>query len=106
MISKVDTGSPIRSCSNKKVGCNDDPKKSHPAAEALPMPPLGERAKSMVAVAIFSTDPVLRLSLEQLLRGRSTITIVPVADDPAALPALIEQNQIDVVLADAPGRER
>ena len=39
----------------------------------------------MVAIAIFSADPVLRRSLEKLLRGDPTITVVGVADDPAAV---------------------
>jgi DNA-binding NarL/FixJ family response regulator len=59
----------------------------------------------MVAIAIFSADPVRRRSLEQVLRGDSTITIVGVADDPAAVLRLIDQNHVDAVLADAPPRE-
>jgi DNA-binding NarL/FixJ family response regulator len=60
----------------------------------------------MVTIAIFSADPVLRHSLEQLLRGAPTITVVGVADDPAAVLPLIEQNQIDVILADSPSGEQ
>jgi two-component system, NarL family, response regulator YdfI len=60
----------------------------------------------MVAIAIFSADPVLRRSLEQILRGDPTITVVAVADHPAALLPLIEQNQIDVILADLPSGEQ
>ena len=59
----------------------------------------------MIAIAIFSADPVLRRSLEELLRGDPTITVVGVADDPAALLRLIDQNHVDAVLADAPTRE-
>ena len=59
----------------------------------------------MVAIAIFSADPVRRRSLEEVLRGDSTITIVGVADDPAAVLRLIDQNHVDAVLADAPTRE-
>jgi DNA-binding NarL/FixJ family response regulator len=59
----------------------------------------------MVALAIFSADPVRRRSLEEVLRGDSTITIVGVADDPAAVLRLIDQNHVDAVLADAPTRE-
>jgi DNA-binding NarL/FixJ family response regulator len=60
----------------------------------------------MVAIAIFSGDPVLRRSLEQLLRGDPTITVVGVADDPAALLRVIDQYHVDAVLADAPPREQ
>jgi DNA-binding NarL/FixJ family response regulator len=60
----------------------------------------------MVAITIFSSDPVLRRSLEQQLRGDSTITIVGVTGDPAEVPSLIAKNQVDVVLADAPSREQ
>jgi two-component system, NarL family, response regulator YdfI len=60
----------------------------------------------MVAIAIFSTDPVLRRSLEQLLRGDPTITVVGVANDPATVLSMIEQDQVDAVLADAPSREQ
>jgi DNA-binding NarL/FixJ family response regulator len=59
----------------------------------------------MVAIAIFSADPVRRRSLEEVLRGDSTITIVGVADDPAAVLRLIDQNHVDAVLADAPTGE-
>ena len=59
----------------------------------------------MVAIAIFSADPVRRRSLEEVLRGDSTITIVGVEDDPAAVLRLIDQNNVDAVLADAPTRE-
>jgi two-component system, NarL family, nitrate/nitrite response regulator NarL len=60
----------------------------------------------MVAIAIFSSDPVLRRSLEQLLHGDSTITIVGVTGDPADVPSFIAKNRVDVVLADAPSREQ
>ncbi len=60
----------------------------------------------MVAIAIFSADAVLRRSLERLLRADPTITVVGVADDPAAALPLIEQNQIDVILADSPSGEQ
>jgi DNA-binding NarL/FixJ family response regulator len=60
----------------------------------------------MVAIAIFSTNPAMRRSLEQLLREDSTFSIVGVVDDPAAIPLLIDQNHVNVVLADAPAREQ
>jgi two-component system, NarL family, response regulator YdfI len=60
----------------------------------------------MVAIAIFSADPALRRSLEQLLGTDPAVTIVGVADDPSVVLRLIEQNQVDAVLADAPPRDR
>src|SRR5438552_4021508 len=60
----------------------------------------------MVAIAICSVDPILRRSLEQLLRGSPSIMLVGVVDDPASLLRLIDQNQIDAVLADGPSREQ
>ena len=60
----------------------------------------------MVAIAIFSGDPVLRRSLEHLLRGDPTITVVGVADDSAALLRVIDQYHVDLVLGDAPPREQ
>ena len=60
----------------------------------------------MTAVAIYSADPVLRCSLEQLLREDSTFSIVGVVDDPAAISLLIDQNHVNVILADEPLRER
>jgi DNA-binding NarL/FixJ family response regulator len=59
----------------------------------------------MVAIAIFSADPVLRSSLDQMLRGDPAMTVVGIADDPAAVLPLIEQNHVDAVLADAPPHE-
>jgi DNA-binding NarL/FixJ family response regulator len=60
----------------------------------------------MVAIAIFSTDPVMRRSLEQLPREHAAITVVAVADDPSTVLRLIEQNHVDAVLADAPPSDR
>jgi two-component system nitrate/nitrite response regulator NarL len=60
----------------------------------------------MVAIAIFSADPILRRSLEQLLREDRAITVVGVADDPSAMLRLIDQDHVDAVLADAPPREQ
>jgi DNA-binding NarL/FixJ family response regulator len=59
----------------------------------------------MVAIAIFSADPAMRRSLEQLLREGSTFSIVGVVDDPAAISLLIDQNHVNVILADEPLRE-
>jgi DNA-binding NarL/FixJ family response regulator len=60
----------------------------------------------MVAIAIFSADPVLRRSLEQLLREDPALTVVGVTDDPSAVLRLIDQDHVDAVLADAPPREQ
>jgi DNA-binding NarL/FixJ family response regulator len=45
-------------------------------------------------------------SLEQLLREHSALSIVGVVDDPAAISRLINQNHVNVVLADVPPLER
>src|SRR6516165_278257 len=60
----------------------------------------------MVAIAIFSADPAMRRSLEQLLREDAALSIVGVIDDPAAISLLIDQNHANVVLADVPPRKR
>jgi DNA-binding NarL/FixJ family response regulator len=60
----------------------------------------------MIAVAIFSADPVLRGRLEQWLRDDPSVTIAAVAHEPATVTRLIEQNQVGAVLADAPSREQ
>ena len=60
----------------------------------------------MGAIAIFSADPAMRRSLERLPREDSALRIVGVVDDPAAIPLLIDQNHVNVVLADVPPRER
>jgi len=60
----------------------------------------------MIAIAIFSADPAMRRSLEQLLREHSALSIVGVVDDPAAISRLINQNHINVVLADVPPLEQ
>jgi DNA-binding NarL/FixJ family response regulator len=72
------------------------------------MAPPAERPskESMVAIAIFSADPLLRRSLEQLLRGDPTITVVGVAGDPTAVLSLIDRNRPDAILAHAPSREQ
>src|SRR5947208_8877010 len=60
----------------------------------------------MVAIAIFSADPAMRRNLEQLLREDSTFSIVGAVTDPAAISQLIDQNHVDVALADVPPHER
>ena len=56
----------------------------------------------MVAIAIFSADPVLRGTLEQLPREDPAITVVGIADSPSALLELAKTHHIDVVLTEAP----
>ena len=60
----------------------------------------------MVAIAIFSADPAMCRSLEELLREDSALSIAGVVDDPAAISLLIDQNHVNVVLADVPPLER
>src|SRR6516225_8612316 len=60
---------------------------------------------SMVAVAIYSADPALRLRLEQLLRIALGYTVASVTHDPAAVSRLIEQSRVDTVVAHVPSRE-
>src|SRR5258707_2576497 len=45
-------------------------------------------------------------SLERLLPEDSIFSIVGVVDDPAAIPLLMDQNHVNVSLADEPLRER
>ena len=48
----------------------------------------------------------MRRSLEQLLREDSALSIIGVVDDPTAISLLIDQNHVNVVLADVPPLER
>lgn len=57
----------------------------------------------MVAVAIFSIDPILRRNLEQLPHDDPAFALV--GDHPSSVPELLSQYRIDVLLADAPTRE-
>jgi DNA-binding NarL/FixJ family response regulator len=57
----------------------------------------------MVAVAIFSIDPILRRNLEQLPLDDPAFALV--GDHPSSVPELLSQYRIDVLLADAPTRE-
>ncbi len=59
----------------------------------------------MVAVAIFSADPVLRRSLEQLSRDDPALDIVGMVDQPSILRELVNRDRVDVLLADVPPRE-
>jgi len=75
--------------------------RAHGAAASL----VGLRT-SMVAVAIYSLDPALRLRIEQLLRAESGYTVASVTHDPAAVSRLLEQSRVDTVVAHAPPREQ
>ena len=57
----------------------------------------------MVAVAIFSIDPILRRDLEQLPHDDPAFALV--GDHPSSVPELLNKHRIDVLLADAPTRE-
>ena len=59
----------------------------------------------MVAIAIFSADPVLRRNLEQLPRDDPVLVIVGMVDQPSSVRELVNRNLIDVLLVDAPTRE-
>ena len=59
----------------------------------------------MVAVAIFSADPVLRRNLEQLSRDDPALDIVGMVDQPSTLRELVNRDRVDVLLADVPPRE-
>ena len=56
----------------------------------------------MVAVAIFSIDPILRRNLEQLPHDDPAFALVE--DHPSSVPELLNQHRIDVLLA-TPRRE-
>jgi DNA-binding NarL/FixJ family response regulator len=55
----------------------------------------------MLAVVIVFADPALRRRLEDLLRADRGVTIVGVAADAAAARALMQQTQVNAILADA-----
>src|SRR5437868_15547854 len=59
----------------------------------------------MVAVAIFSADPVLRRNFEQLPRDDPALVIVGMVDQPSSVRVLVNRNLIDVLMVDAPTRE-
>lgn len=59
----------------------------------------------MVAIAIFSADPVLRRNLEQLPRDDPALVIVGMVEQPSSVRELVNRNLIDVLLVDAPTRE-
>src|SRR5262249_19185597 len=63
------------------------------------------RQAFMVAIAIFSADPVLRRNLEQLPRDDPALVIVGMVDQPSSVRELVNRNLIDVLLVDAPTRE-
>ena len=59
----------------------------------------------MVAVAIFSTHPVLRRNLEQLPRDEPAVVLVGLFDQPSSFPELVSRDRVDVLLADTPTQE-
>jgi DNA-binding NarL/FixJ family response regulator len=59
----------------------------------------------MVAVAIFSTDPILRRNLEQLPRDEPAVVLVGSFDQPSSFPEPLSRDRVDVFLADAPTPE-
>jgi DNA-binding NarL/FixJ family response regulator len=60
----------------------------------------------MVAVAIFSRDPVRRRKLHEGFPEDPAITVVAAVADPALVWSLIGRNQVDAVIADAPSLEQ
>jgi DNA-binding NarL/FixJ family response regulator len=56
----------------------------------------------MVAVAIFSADPVLRRNLEQLPRDDPAVVIVGMVDQLSAVRELVNRDRVDVLVADVP----
>jgi DNA-binding NarL/FixJ family response regulator len=58
----------------------------------------------MVAIAIYSPDPVRCRALEQALKAIPAVTLVGAAADAAALIALVEESYVDVAVMDAPPR--
>jgi DNA-binding NarL/FixJ family response regulator len=56
----------------------------------------------MAAVAIYSADQELRRRLAALLRKEPDLTIVSVAEDPAALLKVLDGERIDAVVTEAP----
>jgi DNA-binding NarL/FixJ family response regulator len=59
----------------------------------------------MVAIAIFSADPVLRRNLKQLPRDDPAVVIVGMVDQPSTLRELVNRDRVDVLLADVPPHE-
>ena len=59
----------------------------------------------MVAVAIFSSDPVLRRNLEQLSREEPAVVIVGMVDQASSLRELDNRDGVDVLVADVPTQE-
>lgn len=59
----------------------------------------------MVAIAIFSVDPVLRGNLEQPPREDPAITVVGIVESSSALLELAKTRDVDVVLAEVPPSE-
>src|SRR5438067_2278998 len=60
----------------------------------------------MVAVAIFSADPVFRRNLEQLPRDEPAVVLVGIFDQPSSFPEPVRRDRVDVLLADTPAQEQ
>jgi DNA-binding NarL/FixJ family response regulator len=60
----------------------------------------------MVAVAIYSTDPSLRRSLERCLQEQPDITVIGATAQAQAVSQWIEHDRVDAVLADAPPQQQ
>jgi DNA-binding NarL/FixJ family response regulator len=60
----------------------------------------------VVAVAILSADPVLRLRLEQLPQYDPTVTVVGIVGHSSDLLNLVSQRTIDVVVMDDPTHQQ
>jgi DNA-binding NarL/FixJ family response regulator len=59
----------------------------------------------MVAVAIFSTDPILRRNLKRLPRDEPAVVLVGIFDQPSSFPEPVSRDRVDVLLADTPTQE-
>lgn len=59
----------------------------------------------MVAVAIFSTDPILRRNLEQLPSDEPAVVLMGIFDQPSSFPEPVSEDHVDVFLADTPTQE-
>ena len=58
----------------------------------------------MVAIAVFSPDPLRCAELGDLLKAIPAVSVVGVAAEASALIALIEESYVEVVVMDAPPR--
>jgi DNA-binding NarL/FixJ family response regulator len=59
----------------------------------------------MVAVAIFSTDPILRRNLKRLPRDEPAVVLMGIFDQPSSFPEPVSRDRVDFLLADTPTQE-